>query len=37
VCVWGGFGDIYLVQLSVTPTDDRTCVTDTCVCVCVCE
>ena len=25
-----GFGDIYLVQLSVTPTDERTCVTDTC-------
>ena len=24
------FGDIYSVQLSVTPTDDRTCVTDTC-------
>lgn len=29
---WGGsgFGDIYSVQLSVTPTDERTCVTDTC-------
>jgi len=26
----GGFGDIYSVQLSVTPTDERTCVTDTC-------
>jgi len=25
-----GFGDIYSVQLSVTPTDERTCVTDTC-------
>ena len=24
------FGDIYSVQLSVTPTDERTCVTDTC-------
>jgi len=25
-----GFGDIYSVQLSVTPTVERTCVTDTC-------
>jgi hypothetical protein len=26
----GGFGDIVLAQLSVTPTDERTCVTETC-------
>jgi len=26
-----GFGDIYSVQLSVTPADERTCVTDTCL------
>ena len=26
----GGFGDIVLAHFSVTPTDERTCVTDTC-------